>query len=101
MAEPLEGLIERLEALNHGSATQPVGTVEWCGATCMALEAAAQALRLLGEVEKALEEIARTRTKLRGDFSLSSKQSDIARSALDKIRKGMGESPKMPDEAGS
>lgn len=52
--------------------------------------ALAEAARLLGEVEKALEEIARIRTELRGDFSLSSKQSDIARSALDKLRKGMG-----------
>lgn len=39
-------------------------------------------LQALAERTKALEEIARIRTELRGDFSLSSKQSEIARQAL-------------------
>lgn len=34
------------------------------------------------KLETALREIARLRTDLRGDFSLGSKQSDIARAAL-------------------
>ena len=34
------------------------------------------------QLEAALREIARLRTDLRGDFSLGSKQSDIARGAL-------------------
>lgn len=43
-----------------------------------ALEAENERLR------EALEKIARLRTDLRGDFSLGSKQSDIARAALEK-----------------
>ena len=117
MAEALEGLIERLrsnaplplcpfdsrsplywttpdDATCHFCGQLPDGPDRCRGADTRVMDQAADALEsalhLLGEAEKALEEIARIRTELRGDFSLSSKQSDIARSALDKIRKGMG-----------
>lgn len=92
MAEALEGLIDRLEALTHGSATQPVGTVEWCGAVCSTMEEAAQALHLLGEAEKALEEIAdgKLPPDQHGHYLAHRKCVSVARAALDKIRKGMG-----------
>lgn len=45
-------------------------------------DSANSAQALADRYEKALREIARLRTELRGDFSMGSKQSDIARQAL-------------------
>lgn len=43
-----------------------------------------EAAQVIADYRSALTEIARVRTELAGDFSLSSKQSDIARTALPK-----------------
>ena len=63
--EALEAENERLIKAGDGDA----GLIHWQGERIQKLEAA-------------LREIARLRTDLRGDFSLGSKQSDIARAAL-------------------
>ena len=60
----------------------PVWPMEEAADRIEALEAENERLR------GALEKIARLRTDLRGDFSLGSKQSDIARAALGKTNKG-------------
>lgn len=84
MAEALEGLIERLN-----------GHVRYKympAAVRDAMEEAAQALRLLGEAERAMEEIAdgKLPPEKEGHYLAHRKGVSIARAALDKIRKGMG-----------
>ncbi len=63
--EALEAENERLIKAGDGD----VGLIHWQG-------------ERIQKLETALREIARLRTDLRGDFSLGSKQSDIARAAL-------------------
>ena len=63
--EALEAENERLIKAGDGDA----GLIHWQG-------------ERIQKLETALREIARLRTDLRGDFSLGSKQSDIARAAL-------------------
>ena len=63
--EALSAENERLIRAGDGD----VGLIHWQG-------------ERIEQLEAALREIARLRTDLRGDFSLGSKQSDIARAAL-------------------
>ena len=63
--EALSAENERLIKAGDGD----VGLIHWQG-------------ERIEQLEAALREIARLRTDLRGDFSLGSKQSDIARAAL-------------------
>lgn len=67
-ADRIEALIAENERLIK-SGDGDVGLIHWQGERIEKLEAA-------------LREIARLRTDLSGDFSLGSKQSDIARAAL-------------------
>ncbi len=86
-------LVERLRAMAE---TCCAGGCDACDAeakaadrieTLQAIEEAqnenvASLLERLEKLREALTQIARLRTDLRGDFSLGSKQSDIARAAL-------------------
>ena len=94
MAEALEGLISELEtarvALEDWSLNDKPLSIN-CALPAF-LGQAAQALRLLGEAEKALEEIAdgKLPPDQHGHHLAHRKCVSIARAALDKIRKGMG-----------
>jgi hypothetical protein len=75
VASLLDDAADRIEALSAENerlikaGDGDVGLIHWQG-------------ERIEQLEAALREIARLRTDLRGDFSLGSKQSDIARAAL-------------------
>ena len=80
MTDDDKALVERLRDRKIVADTDP-----WLRADDLCVEAADRIEEQAAEIERlreALTQIARLRTDLRGDFSLGSKQSDIARAAL-------------------
>ena len=76
MTDEAKALVERLRS-EHGTLAGLIEAAHKSADRIEALTAENERLR------EALTQIARLRTDLRGDFSLGSKQSDIARAALE------------------